>query len=138
MEETSGRNSVVNSIIEKTLVNLRVLAQVQVGDKLEFTPTGNFMIQKPSRWTLLYRTVFRMNRWETLSKIQETINNAEMMEEHNGGKDQVRIKNTLQKAIHGLRNVQTTYEEDMLFHSSIEVLLERIEQKYNLTKEQMF
>jgi len=131
------KNSVVNAIIEKTLINLRVLSQVEVGDKLDFTPTGNFIIQKPSRWTLFYRTVFRLNRWETLTKIQETVNNAEMMEDHDDGTERERIRGTMKSSIHGLRNIQMTYEDDTLFKSSIEVLLERIEKRYKLSKEDM-
>lgn len=78
-------NRVVGAILDKTLVNLRVLSQVEVGDKLDFTPSGAFVILKPTHWTLFYRTIFRLNRWSTLDKIQETVNDAEIMEEHDDG-----------------------------------------------------
>jgi hypothetical protein len=129
--------NVASQIIEKLLVNLRVLSQISEGDKLEFTAQGNFIPQKPEYWTSMYRFVKRIDRWYTLEKIQDTVSSAEIMEHHNEGVDQNRIENALKLSVHGLRNLQLTYKEDTLFFQSIEVLLERIANRYKLKNKDM-
>ena len=129
--------NVASQIIEKLLVNLRVLAQIGEGDKLEFTAQGNFIPQKPEYWTSFYRFVRRIDRWYILDKIQDTVSSAEIMEYHNDGIDQKRVENALKLSVHGLRNLQLTYKEDTLFFQSIEVLLERIANRYKLKNKDM-
>ena len=58
--------AVVTSIIEKALVNLDVLSQVEVGDKLGWTASGHFVIQKPTYFTVAMRFINRCDRWNTL------------------------------------------------------------------------
>ena len=79
----------------------------------------------------------RIDRWDTLQKIQDTVSSAEIMENHNDGVDQERVENALKLSVHGLRNLQLTYKEDTLFYQSIEVLLERIANRYKLTNKDM-
>lgn len=129
--------NVASQIIEKLLVNLRVLSQIGEGDKLEFTAQGNFIPQKPEYWTSFYRFVKRIDRWYTLEKIQDTVSSAEIMEYHDEGVDQNRIENALKLSVHGLRNLQLTYKEDTLFYQSVEVLLERIANRYKLKNKDM-
>ena len=137
MNDNKRNGTVASQIIEKLLVNLRVLAQLYEGDKLEFTAQGNFVPQKPEYWTSAYRFFKRIDRWDTLQKIQDTVSSAEIMENHNDGVDQERIENALKLSVHGLRNLQLTYKEDTLFYQSIEVLLERIANRYKLTNRDM-
>ena len=126
-----------SQIVEKILVNLRVISQLGEGDKLQFTANGHFVPLKPVYWTPLYRFVHRIDRWTTLSRVQETVNSAEIMENHGDGVDQKRIEAALKASIHGLRNLQLTYHDDVLFYQSIEVLLERIASRYELHGEDM-
>lgn len=136
MDRTPPRN-VASQIIEKILVNLRVLSQLQEGDKLDFSPQGNFVPMPPDYWTTALRTLRRLSRWDTLSKIQECVSSAEIMENHDHGVDKERIRNALKLSVHGLRNLQLTYKEDVLFYQSIEVLLERIGNRYKLSDDEM-
>lgn len=135
--EARRRGNVVSQIVEKLLVNLRVLSQLDEGDKLDYTASGHFLPQKPGRWTWALRVVKRLNRWDTLAKVHDVVATAEAMEFHNNGEDRVRIQTALRGSIHGLRNLQATYREDTLFFQSIEVLLERIGQRYGLHLEEM-
>lgn len=124
--------NVSSQIVEKILVNLRVISQLEEGDKLEFTAQGHFVPLKPEYWTSLYRFVKRTSRWETLTRVQELVSSAEIMENHDDGVDQRRVEAALRSCVHGLRNLQLTYQTDVLFYQSLEVLLERIGNRYRL------
>ena len=121
--------AVVTSIVEKVLVNLDVLSQVEVGEKLDWTSSGHFVIQKPTYWTKALRIINRTDRWNTLSHIQDVVSTAETME---GTHDGTRLQLALQKAIHGMRNLQHTYQDDILMSSSLNVLLQRLGERYTL------
>lgn len=126
--------AVVISIIEKTLINLSVLSKVQVGEKLGWTANGHFVIQQPTYWTIAERILCRVDRWSTLQKIQDVINTAESMSSVAEGK---RISTALAKAVHGIRNIQTTYEGDVLMTSSLNVLLERLADRFQLSEDDL-
>lgn len=134
--EKETRN-VASQIIEKILVNLRVISQLKEGDKLDFSAQGHFIPMAPDYWTSAIRLLKRMTRWDTLNKIQECVSSAEIMENHDNGVDRDRIENALKLSIHGLRNLQLTYKEDVLFYQSIEVLLERISNRYHISGKDM-
>ena len=121
--------AVVTSIVEKALVNLDVLSQVEVGDKLNWTSSGHFIIQKPTYWNTVIRAINRVDRWNTLSHIQDVISTAETMEITDNG---TRLQFGIQKAIHGLRNLQHTYQDDVLMTSNLNVLLQRLGERYAL------
>lgn len=135
MEER--QRSVASQIVEKLLVNLRVIAQLQEGDKMDYNAQGQFVPQKPDLWTSALRFLKRTDRWYTLSKIQETINSAEIMQDHDEGVDKERICKALKLCVHGLRNIQLTYQDDVLFYQNIEVLLERLQNRYKIEGKQM-
>ena len=121
--------AVVTSIIEKALVNLDVLSKTEVGDKLGWTASGHFVIQKPNYFTTAMRFINRCDRWTTLSRIQDVISTAETME---NVQDSERLKLALQRSIHGIRNLQMTYDGDVLMTSSLNVLLQRLGERYGL------
>ena len=126
--------AVVTSIIEKALVNLDVLSKAEVGDKLGWTASGHFVIQKPGYYTVAMRLLNRCDRWATLNRIQDVISTAETME---SVQDSERIKLALQKAIHGIRNLQMTYDGDVLMTSSLNVLLQRLGERYALEETEL-
>lgn len=133
---TDRERLVVSSVLEKSLVNLCVLSELKVGDKLGRDDHGNFMIMKPSWRTTAERTTKNMNRFQTLEQIKDLIGSTENSIREAAFNDP-RIRPSLINAIHGLRNLQKTYQEDALFKSGIEVLLHRVEYRYNLKKTQM-
>lgn len=135
--ERAERRSVSSQIVEKILVNLRVISQLSEGDKIDFTAQGHFVPLKPEYWTSIYRFVRRMSRWDALAKIQELVSSAEIMEGHDDNVDQERIEYALRSSVHGLRNLQLTYSSDTLFYQSLEVLLERIANRYRLKEREM-
>lgn len=137
MEEQRKRG-VVSQIVEKLLVNLRVVSQLNEGDKLDFNAQGNFVPQKPDIWTTALRFLKRVDRWYILGKVQETVNSAEIMRNHDNGIDSERIDKALKLSVHGLRNLQLTYADDVLFYQNIEVLLERIASHQNLSSSEMY
>ena len=131
------QRNVASQIVEKLLVNLRVIAQLQEGDKMDYNAQGQFIPQKPDVWTSALRFFKRTDRWYTLNKIQETINSAEIMQDHDNGVDKERICKALKLCVHGLRNIQLTYQDDVLFYQNIEVLLERLQNRYALQVKEM-
>lgn len=119
----------MTQIVEKALVNLDVLSRVKVGEKLDWAASGHFVIMKPGYMTAAMRLFSGSNRWTTLSNVQDVISTAETME---GVQDGDRIKDALHKAIHGVRNLQVTYKDDVLMSSSLNVLLQRLGERYGL------
>jgi hypothetical protein len=129
--------NVASQIVEKLLVNLGVLSQIREGEKVEFTPAGYFVPQRPGRLTSLMRLFWRVDRWDTMSKISEAIATAEIMEYHDGAVDRDRIEAAMRKSVHGLRNLQRTYTDDTLFVQNLEVMLERVGKRYRLADTEM-
>lgn len=127
MEFLESRKQVAVSVIEKMLVNLRVLATLNEGDKLFYTSTGNFVPQTPTFYNSVVRFVFRDDRWQTFSRLSDLISAAETMQEYNNGAEKSRIKSALEQSVVGLRNLQLTYQTDVLFFQSLEVLIERMQ-----------
>ena len=127
--------TVVSAVLEKALVNLGVIADIEIGDKIDRTPSGNLIIQKPGWYTTALRMVKGVSRAHTLDLISDLIGGTE--NSIRDGYNDPRIKKALINAVHGLCNLQATYEEDALFKSSIQVLLQRIEIRYGLKDTQM-
>jgi hypothetical protein len=132
---TPRERTVISSVLEKALVNLGVLSDMRIGDKLDRTPNGNFVIQKPCWYTTISRQVKGVNRQQTLELVSDLIGGTE--NSIRDGYNDPRIRKALIHSIHGLRNMQTTYEGDSLFRATIEVLLQRIKMRYNLDGTQM-
>lgn len=132
MDFLENRKQVAVSVIEKILVNLRVLSTLTEGDKLFYTNTGNFVPQQPTLYNSLVRFVFRDDRWQTFSRLGDLISAAETMQEYNNGAEKLRIRSALEQSIVGLRNLQLTYQTDVLFFQSLEVLIERVQHVANV------
>lgn len=125
------RRSVMTAVIDKTLINLSVLAKVEEGDKLGWTSDGKFIIQKPTWLTTGMRFLRGIDRWITLEHINDVINNAELIEEH-GNVAQGRIARALAQSVHGLKNLQATYKDNATVSESIQVIIDRLGERYNL------
>lgn len=121
------RKQVNVSVIEKLLVNLRVLATLQEGDKLFYSSTGNFIPQSPGFFNSITRFLMRDDRWHTLSRLNDLVSASETMQEYNKGAEKARIKTALEQSINGVRHLQLTYQTDILYYQSLEVLIERIQ-----------
>ena len=132
---TSRERMVVSSVLEKSLVNLGVVAEIKVGDKISRTADGNFVIQKPSWVTTMYRLFRGVDRWQMLTHLSNLVKDTE--NGIHGDYNDPRIERALVHAVHGFRNLQKTYNSDELFRSTIEVLLGRIIIRYGLTESQM-
>lgn len=133
---SSRERLVMSSVLEKSLVNLGVVADLEVGDKLDRDPEGNFFIQKPGTKTTLLRTLMWKTRRQTMEHIKDLIGTTENSIRENTFELPM-IRTALVNAVHGLRNLQSTYSEDAFIRRSIEVLLEKIRMRYNLTDTQM-
>ena len=118
-------------VLEKCLSNLGVISELQVGDKLDFTSTGDFVIHRPTWFNTITRTVKGIDRWRTHEHISNLVNTAEaIVDERNAGDP--RVREALVSAAHGLRNLQETYEDDPTFRNKIKVLLQRVEMRYDI------
>ena len=116
------------------LVNLSVLSKIKTGEKLGWTSNGHFVIQQPGYWTIASTLLNIIDRWSTLQKIQDVINTAESMSSIGEG---YRISEALKKSVHGIRNIQATYNGDVLMYSSLNVLLERLADRFNFTDSEL-
>jgi hypothetical protein len=123
-----------NELLEKALVNLRVIGQLQEGDRLGFTANGFFLLQRPtSRFAValnsLSRIVSRTSRWETLARVNELVGNAELFYSR---EDRERIEEAVREALPGMRALQRTYAEDALFCQNICVLSDRVHRRFGI------
>lgn len=133
---TAREQMVVSSVLEKALVNLYVLARVQVGDKLIRDPRGFFCIQKPSWFTIFRWTLHGADKRQTQEMIEDLIGGTEN-NIRSGAFNDPRTKSALVNAVHGMRNLQETYKADMCFVSAIDVLLHRLKYHLGLNATQM-
>ena len=125
-----------NALLEKALVNLRVLGQLQEGDRLAFTSDGFFLLQRPSSRlaTLLNsisRVVARTSRWETLARVNELVSNAELFYVR---EDRERVEEAVREALPGMQSLQRTYADDALFVQNICVLTDRVHRRFDVAK----
>lgn len=135
--EHKRKREVVSSVLEKILANIGVLGELKEGDKLVTNARGYFVIQKPSWYTKGMRTLdTSADRWKTYESIENLISTADYIVEE-GGVSDMRVREVLVNAIHGLRNLQQTYYDDVTFRNQMQVLLQRIELRYELDEQQM-
>ncbi len=126
---------VISHIVDKVLVNLNVISKVEQGDKLDWTPEGHFSIMKANMWTSAIRWARGTKRTDTLTHLKDTVELACRMSGDSRYKSHIR--EAVQIAIHGLRNLTLTYQDDVLFKSRVDVLLKHMEVQFKLTKDEM-
>lgn len=129
--EIRRKRTVANIVLEKILANLGVLSEVKVGDKLDFTPKGTFVIQKPTWLNSAHRLLKGTDRWQTFEQVENVVGTAESVVDE-GSLNDPRIREALINCVHGLRNLQQTYLDDVTFKTRMEVLVQRIELRYDL------
>lgn len=129
--------AVFDSIIEKTLVNLHVLSRIQTGDKLALTQDGCFYIHKPGRLVFLQRMATFTSRWSTLNQLQTLFASAELVHHFKSPTERARIKDAIVKSVHGMRNLQKTYELDGLYYAHLDVLITRIGLEYQIPPDEL-
>lgn len=135
--EHKRKREVVSVVLEKLLANIGVLGELKVDDKLVMGPRGNFVIQKHSWFTKAWRTLNpSADRWQTFECIETLISTADSIVEE-GGVSDMRVREAIINAVHGLRNLQQTYYDDVTFRQKMQVLLQRIELRYDLDEQQM-
>lgn len=134
--EIRRKRSVANSVLERVLANLGVLGEIEVGDKLDFTPKGTFVIQKPTWLVTATRFLKGCDRWQTFDQVETLVGTAENMVDE-GSFNDPRVREALLSCIHGLRNLQRTYSDDAAFKFRMEVLIQRIGMRYQLDEDAM-
>lgn len=125
------QRNVICSVLEKILANLNIISQLKIGDKLDVTPTGYFVIQKPTWYSTASRFIRGIDRWQTYNRLLDLIGTAEGVVDE-GSMNDNRIKESLIGCIHGLSNLNETYKEDVTLRSSLHVLSQRIQLRYGL------
>ena len=135
IDEVRHTEVVISHIIDKVMVNLNVLSKVEQGEKLDWTPDGHFSIMKCTLWTPALRWVKGNSRSDTLNHLKDTVELACRMGRDEKYKDHIR--EAVKLAIHGLRNLALTYQDDILFKSRMSVLLKHMEIEFILSKEEM-
>ena len=127
--------TVWKDIVDKVLVNLRVLACVEEGDKIDQLSNGFLVIQKPSIKTIANRMFYGTNREKTLKAINELIRSIELVNDSDPSDEM--LFHVIRGSVHGFRNLQKTYKSDAYFVASIDVFLGRIQVRFELNSEEM-
>jgi hypothetical protein len=128
-KEVRRRRAAICTAMEKVLSNLGVVADLKVGERLRFSPTGDFEIQPPSVTTSLYRLLTGANRNQTFEQVSMLLGTAESMVDE-GSVHDPRMREALVKAVYGMRNLQKTYAEDRTFRNRLDVLIQRVTLRY--------
>lgn len=127
-----SRPNIVPAILDKTLVNINVLAKVEVGDRLDRDYAGYFVIQKPSWWTTALRTIRGADRAQALDHITALVETAEVLDEHGDRVVRAMVRGALMDATKGLRNLKDTYSDDATFTARVTVLIDRVKRCCNV------
>jgi hypothetical protein len=135
-KETKRRRHVITSVLEKILANLGIVAQLEVGDKLDFTPTGYFTIQKPTWYSTASRFIRRVDRWHTYHRLLDLVGTAEGIVDE-GSLHDPRVRDSLIGCVHGLTNLKETYIGDITLCTNLKILLQRIQVRYSLEDDEM-
>lgn len=123
---STKKNKVLCSVLEKILANLGVISEVKVGDKLDTTPTGYFVIQQPTWYFSAIRFIKRLDRWQTYYQLLDVIGTAESIIGDETDISDSRVQEALVNAVYGLKNLQETYSQDITLKTNLKVLVERI------------
>lgn len=135
--EIKRRRQVSCLTLEKCLSNLGVISELEIGDKLDFSFTGDFIIQKPSWYNSINRMVKGVDRWKTLDYLTQLFGTAEALVDE-GHMDDLRVRESLVNAMLGLKNLQRTYEDDSTLRNKLRVLIQRVELRYDIESDAFF
>jgi hypothetical protein len=119
-------------ILDKVLVNLRLISNLEEGDKLEKTKTGYMIIAKPGYTTAAWRFLGRFDRWSTLADIERLLRNAKSLVDLNEPGTFQSLRDGFRLATKGLKNLKLTYVNDTLFCSRVDVMLDRLSRRYGI------
>ena len=131
------QRKVLCSVLEKILANLGVISELKVGDKLDTTPTGYFIIQNPTWYFTAVRFIKRLDRWQTYYQLLDVIGTAESIIGDETNINDSRVKDALITAVYGLKNLQETYHQDITLKTNLKVLIERIGINYGLNEKEI-
>lgn len=113
--------------IEKLLINLRVISQIQPYQKIN--AKSEFLSIEYYNWLAsLARWVRTDDRQTCLKRLNEIITESKNILNNQGIKKEyeTRIKTSLKNCIKGLDNLKKTYEDDITTISYLELLIENI------------
>jgi len=106
--------------IEKLLINLRVISQIQPYQKIN--AKSEFLSIEYYNWfASLARWVRTDDRQTCLKRLNEIITESKNIKEY-----ETRIKKNLKNCIKGLENLKKTYEDDITTIPYLELLIENI------------
>jgi hypothetical protein len=124
-------NNESNKEIDDTYVALEVIGEINVGDKLVWDTSCNHAvnIQQSGPFRAVRRIISGENRNNTITNLQNIVNKSiKSLQEDDGN---VRLKNSLIKANHGLTNLSKTYETDKHIVGCIKVMQDDILESIN-------
>lgn len=117
--ENETLNDIMDESLNYILINLRVLSNIGVQDKL-CTYETPFNLHSPSAWRSAYRFIYRESRVKNLQDIENCIYEAKKHPQF------PRIKSALKSVPTGLLRLANTYRDDATLYSRILVLIDNI------------
>lgn len=116
-------------IFDTTLINLRVLQSLECHSRLD-TTERLFKIHVAAQWIPIFfkRWWASQNRLTDIARIQSLYQQATECIEKNTNNDSERMRLYVVNSKRGLRNLQTTYENDKTMVALIDVILDSVKQ----------
>ena len=120
---------------EDVLTQLRIISFLQPLDRLS-TNSPVVRVQKPTLLRSLSRMVNSDSRHSTLLYVRTLFHKAGEFYKNSGGNEstRARFRREAISAIRGMRNLQTTYEDDPAFISATEISIETLILTMDLTE----
>lgn len=114
--------------IENILINLRVLHSLPCNARLD-TTSVLFRIHTQSAWvpTFMRRWWAAQNRVTDINRIR-TVYSKAIAHVQSNSNDCARVKEYLQQSLSGLKNLKTTYRNDVTTAALIDVVVDNVQQ----------
>lgn len=114
---------------ETTLINLRVLQSLECHSRLD-TTERLFKIHVPAHWIPIFfkRWWASQNRLTDIARIQSLYQQANQCISRNTNDGSERMREYISNSKRGLKNLQTTYENDKTMVALIDVILDSIKE----------
>ena len=127
-KSTTNTNSVIT--LDQMLISLEVIGSINVNDKLVWEDDNlTVNIQSVGPLRSIKRTINSQGRENSINNLQKLISKS--IDYLENEESNIRLKNSLIKASHGLTNLAITYESDKKIVGSIKVLIQDILETIN-------
>ena len=120
--------------IKEILIDLEVIKQIEEHDKLSVSKTpgrSNIFVHKYSYITSFARWYYGYNRDDSITYLEELIENiikaSDTIKQGNHINKAVSLKNAIETAINGFKNLKTTYANDSIIIARLIICINNLD-----------